>query len=171
MWQQSKAGEMPSPCFQHEQGQGMARGNILRDKGRMSKKQMKKERKKQQGGRRTRTGAGPLVLVEVVTCAAAARVRPTSADTLVLTAVPPVGTRIDGCGGSRHPSPSCLGVPGAVPWAQNHEARRKGAGVMARSSQYCSALWEGKYWEYPAAAGLAGPSAAFQLPSKRPAPL
>lgn len=70
--------------------------------------------KKGQERRGTLTTAAPLVLVEVVTRAAAARVRPTSTDALVLTAVSPVCAGIDGCRGTGHPSPSCPGLPGAA---------------------------------------------------------
>lgn len=56
-----------------------------------------KQMKKGQEGRWPHTDAALLVLVEVVTRTAVARVRSTNADALVLTAVSPVRTRINDC--------------------------------------------------------------------------
>lgn len=89
----------------------MREGEWWAERERQEERESEKPMKTGQERRGTLTSAAPLVLVEVVTRAAAARVGPMSTDTVVLTAVSPICTGIDGCRGTGHPSPSCPILP------------------------------------------------------------
>lgn len=84
---------------------------------RQEEREYGKQMKMGQGGRQSLTGAALLVVAEVVTWAAAARVRAPHADTVVLAAVSAICTRIDGCReqDTHHPpAPASLGQQGTT---------------------------------------------------------
>lgn len=113
-----------------------------------------KQMKRGQGGRQSLTSAAPLVVAEVVTCPAAAQVGALHADTVVLAAMLPVCTRIDGCReqDTHHhhpPAPASLGqqgstAPGLQSSSQHRGTGRKSPGMVVRPTNMALTKIQGK---------------------------